>query len=76
TVIAESDPIPQYPWTMRSDLDPALKAQIGSTFLNIDDESVLTPFKADGFAAMTDEDYDGIRKAGQILGLDLSEFVQ
>ena len=76
TVIAESNPIPQYPWTMRSDLDPALKAQIGSTFLNIDDESVLGPFKADGFAAMADEDYDGIRKAGQILGLDLGEFVQ
>ncbi|MGF1496929.1 MAG: phosphate/phosphite/phosphonate ABC transporter substrate-binding protein [Elainellaceae cyanobacterium] len=75
-VIAESDPIPQYPWTMRADLDPELKEDIREAFLNIDDESVLGPFKADGFAAMTDEDYNGIRKAGETLGLDLGEFVQ
>ncbi|MEM9448066.1 MAG: phosphate/phosphite/phosphonate ABC transporter substrate-binding protein [Cyanobacteria bacterium P01_E01_bin.6] len=75
-VIAESDPIPQYPWTMRSDLEPDLQAEIRAAFLNLDSESVLAPFKADGFAAMTDENYDGIRKAGDILGLDLSEFVQ
>ncbi|MEM7773900.1 MAG: phosphate/phosphite/phosphonate ABC transporter substrate-binding protein [Cyanobacteria bacterium P01_A01_bin.37] len=60
-VIAESDPIPQYPWTMRSDLEPDLQAEIRAAFLNLDSESVLAPFKADGFAAMTDENYDGIR---------------
>lgn len=76
SVIAESEPIPQYPWTMRSDLDPELKAQIRSAFLNLQDESVLDPFKADGFAAVDNADYDGIRKAGEILGLDLDEFVQ
>lgn len=75
-VIAESEPIPQYPWTLRSDLAPELKDDIRSAFLNLDDEAILVPFKADGFAAMTDSDYDGIRKAGQILGLDLGEFVQ
>ncbi|MEM0979856.1 MAG: phosphate/phosphite/phosphonate ABC transporter substrate-binding protein [Cyanobacteria bacterium P01_H01_bin.58] len=76
TIIAESTPIPQYPWTMRSDLDPELKVQIQSAFLDIEDESVLGPFKADGFAAMDDTDYDGIRQAGEILGLDLGEFVE
>lgn len=76
TVIAESAPIPQYPWTMRSDLDSELKAQIQAVFLAIDDDSVLQPFKADGFAAMDDADYDSIRKAGSTLGLDLGEFVQ
>lgn len=76
TVIAESDPIPQYPWTMRADLDPELKASVQSAFLNLEDEAVLKPFKAQGFAAMTDEDYNGIRKAGEILGLELGEFVQ
>jgi len=75
-VIAESEPIPQYPWTLRSDLDPALKADIRSAFLNLDDAAILAPFKADGFAEMTDGDYDGIRKAGEQLGLDLGEFVQ
>ncbi|MEO0396368.1 MAG: phosphate/phosphite/phosphonate ABC transporter substrate-binding protein [Cyanobacteria bacterium P01_A01_bin.137] len=75
-IIAESEPIPQYPWTIRSDLDPALKDEIRTAFLELDDDAVLGPFKADGFAAMADEDYDGIRKAGDILGLDLGEFVQ
>lgn len=75
-IIAESDPIPQYPWTMRSDLAPELKADIQAAFLNLTDETVLKPFKADGFAAMEDSDYDGIRKAGTVLGLDLGEFVQ
>lgn len=76
TIIAESEPIPQYPWTMRADLDPELKESIRTTFLEMENEAVLKPFKADGFAAMADTDYDGIRKAGDILGLDLSEFVQ
>jgi len=75
-VIAESEPIPQYPWTLRADLDPALKADIRAAFLNLDDAAILAPFKADGFAEMTDGDYDGIRKAGERLGLDLGEFVQ
>ena len=75
-VIAESEPIPQYPWTLRSDLEPELKDNIRSAFLNLDDESILAPFKADGFAEMTDTDYNGIRKAGEMLGLDLGEFVQ
>lgn len=76
TVIAESDPIPQYPWTMRSNLDPDLKEAIRQAFLSISDESVLGPFNADGFAPMGDDDYDSIRKAGEILDLDLGEFVQ
>ncbi|MGD1943720.1 MAG: phosphate/phosphite/phosphonate ABC transporter substrate-binding protein [Leptolyngbyaceae cyanobacterium] len=75
-VIAESEPIPQYPWTLRSDLDPALQDNIRAAFLNLDDEAILAPFKADGFAEMTDGDYDSIRKAGEMLGLDLGEFVQ
>ncbi|MEM8602645.1 MAG: phosphate/phosphite/phosphonate ABC transporter substrate-binding protein [Cyanobacteria bacterium P01_H01_bin.121] len=76
TVIGESDAIPQYPWTMRSNLAPELKEKISTAFLEIDDESILEPFKADGFAEMTDQDYDSIRKAGEILDLDLGGFVQ
>ncbi|MEM8501938.1 MAG: phosphate/phosphite/phosphonate ABC transporter substrate-binding protein [Cyanobacteria bacterium P01_D01_bin.1] len=75
-VIAESEPIPQYPWTMRSDLDPKLREEVRAAFLNLEDEAILGPFKADGFAEMDDSDYDGIRKAGETLGLDLGEFVQ
>lgn len=76
TIIAESEPIPQYPWTLRSDLDPTLKDDIRTAFLDLEDETILGPFKADGFAAMTDQDYEGIRQAGEILGLDLGKFVQ
>jgi len=73
TIIAESDPIPQYPWTMRADLDPVLQDKIRAAFLELEDETVLEPFNADGFAEISDADYDGIRKAGEVLGLDLEQ---
>ena len=76
TTIAQSSPIPQYPWTMRSTLSPELKEKIRVTFLDLDSDKVLIPFNADGFASITDSDYDGIRKAGKLLGLDLSKFVK
>ena len=75
TLIAESEPIPQYPWTMRSDLSPELKEKVKSTFIELDDAKVLEPFSADGFATISDADYDVIRQAGDLLGLDLSRFV-
>ncbi len=76
TTIAESSPIPQYPWTMRSTLSPELKENIRVTFLELESDKVLKPFNADGFGSITDSDYDGIRKAGKLLGLDLSKFVK
>ena len=75
TLIAKTAPIPQYPWTMRSSLNPELKETIRTAFIELDDEKVLKPFKADGFAVITDQDYDGIRKVGDLLGLDLGKFV-
>ena len=53
-----------------------LKEKIRVTFLDLDSDKVLKPFNADGFASITDSDYDGIRKAGKLLGLDLSKFVK
>jgi phosphonate transport system substrate-binding protein len=70
-VIAESDPIPEYPWVMQSDLLPELKQKIRLSFLNLRDPEILKPLKADGFAPIQDSDYDVIRKAAKILGLDL-----
>ena len=72
-VLAESSPYPQYPWTMRSDLAPALKEQIREAFLGLRDPGVLKPFKADGFGPITDKDYDLIRELGHVLELDLSK---
>lgn len=72
TVLTYSDPFPQYPWAMRSDLNPELKETIKNAFLNLKDDSVLKPFKAEGFAPMTDADYDVVRKLQKSLGLGAS----
>ena len=69
-VIAYSKEYPQYPWTMRSDLKPELKDKIRTTFVNLKDSAVLKNFKADGFAPITDNDYDVIRDMGKLLGID------
>jgi phosphonate transport system substrate-binding protein len=74
TVLQESQPYPQYPWTMRSDLRPELKDKIRAAFLNLTDKDVLKPFKADGFGPITDADYDVIRDLTKLLNLDLSKF--
>lgn len=71
-VLAESKPYPNYPWTMRSDLDPALKTSITNAFLSLQDPAVLKPFKAVAFAPVTDADYDVVRQLSSQLGLDLS----
>ncbi|WP_237396534.1 phosphate/phosphite/phosphonate ABC transporter substrate-binding protein [Okeania sp. KiyG1] len=72
-IIAESKPFPQYPWTMRSDLEPELKTQIQQAFLELEDEAILKPFKADGFQSITDEDYNVVRDLGKLLDLDFAE---
>jgi phosphonate transport system substrate-binding protein len=71
-VIAESKHYPEYPWTMRSNLSPELKQKIRDAFANIKDPAVLKPFKADGFAPITDKDYNPIRKLAKVLNLDLA----
>lgn len=75
-VIAESKPYPQYPWTMRSDLDPQLKTQISQAFTQLKDPEVLEPFKAEGFEPIQDQDYDVVRELGQMLNLDFAQLSQ
>jgi phosphonate transport system substrate-binding protein len=72
-VLAESKPFPQYPWTMRSNLNPELKEKIRSAFINLKDPDVLKPFKAEGFGPITDKEYDVVRNLGSLLKLDLSK---
>jgi phosphonate transport system substrate-binding protein len=72
-VIAESKEYPQYPWTMRSDLSPELKEKVRTAFIELNDKKVLKPFKADGFGAIADKDYDSIRDLAKILNLDLEK---
>jgi phosphonate transport system substrate-binding protein len=72
-VIAETKPIPQYPWTVRSNLDPALKEKIKNAFYDLKDADILKKFKAQGFAPVSDKDYDGLRDTAKILHLDLAK---
>jgi phosphonate transport system substrate-binding protein len=73
-VLQESRPFPQYPWTMRSDLQPELKERIRKAFLSLRDPEVLRPFKAEGFGPVSDRDYDVVRDLGKLLDLDLSKY--
>ncbi len=72
-VIVESKPFPEYPWTLRSDLNPELKEKIREVFVSIKDKDILKTFKADGFAVITDKDYDAVRDLAKVLNLDLSK---
>lgn len=68
-VLEVSKPFPQYPWTMRSNLSPELKEKVKKAFYDLNDKAVLKPFKADGFAPITDADYDVVRDLQAKLGL-------
>ena len=72
-VIAESKPFPEYPWTLRSDLNPQLKKKICEAFLAIKYKDILKTFKAEGFAQVTDKDYDVVRDLAKVLKLDLAK---
>lgn len=73
TVLLKSNPIPEYPWAARHDLDPALIDKLINAFVNITDEAILKPQLATGFVPAADEDYDVIRNVVNVLGIDLEE---
>ncbi len=65
-ILGYSADIPQYPWVMRTDLQADVKQTLKDAFYDLkkgtpEGDAVLKPFKADGFAAITDADYDIIR---------------
>ena len=72
-VVAETKPIPNYPMAMQSSLSPQLKDAIRKAFLDIRDPAILKSFRAEGFAAMTDADYDVLRVTARVLNLDLAK---
>lgn len=73
-VLGYSKPFPQYPWTLRSNLKPELKAKIRAAFLDLKEPAVLKAFKAEGFDAVTDQQYDVVRNLGYLLKIDLAKF--
>lgn len=72
-ILGYSGEFPQYPWAMRSNLNPELKESIRDAFISIDDKEILSNLKAEGFAAIEDSDYDVIRKMGGLLNLDFAK---
>jgi phosphonate transport system substrate-binding protein len=71
-VLAETRPIPNYPMAMQAKLSPQLKAQIRAAFLDIKDPGILKSFRAEGFVATSDADYDVLRNTAKVLKLDLA----
>lgn len=72
-ILAETTPIPNYPMAMQSKLPPQLKDAIRKAFLDIKDPAILKSFRAEGFAPMTDADYDVLRTTAKILNLDIAK---
>jgi phosphonate transport system substrate-binding protein len=69
-VLAQSDPCPNYPWVLRSDLEADLQSAIRRAFLDLKKREVLEPLKAEGFAPVADSDYDVVRNMVRILGIN------
>lgn len=72
-VVKESEPAVNYPWTMQSNLDPALKKRIRDAFLQLKDPAVLEPFEAAAFRPVKSSDYDPLRALAKRLGVDIGE---
>jgi phosphonate transport system substrate-binding protein len=72
-VLKVSEPYPQYPWTLRNTLTPELQEKIKTAFYDLKDPEVLKPLEADGFAPVSDKDYDIVRElAREVMGQDYS----
>jgi phosphonate transport system substrate-binding protein len=74
SVLVVSDPIPNYPMVVQGKLDPGLKASIRKAFLELKDQAILKPFRAEGFVTTDDGAYDILRETAKVLALDLSRF--
>jgi len=66
-ILMTSEPFPNYPWTMQGYLAPELKEALKKAFFELDDMEILKEMKADGFAPITDKDYDKVRALKPVL---------
>ena len=60
-VLAESPAIPEYMWTFREGLDPALKEKVRNAFVHVQDPEALKVFRAEAFIPTVDSDVDRVR---------------
>jgi phosphonate transport system substrate-binding protein len=61
-VLAASPPIPEYLWTFRPGLSPAVKARIRQAFIGLTDSQALAVFRAESFIPAVDSDVDRVRR--------------
>lgn len=71
-IIAQTAPIPNYPWALRSDLAPELKDKIRHALLNMNDPKILEVFHGERFVAIDDRAFDQLREAATKLNIDTS----
>ncbi|PWC42403.1 phosphate/phosphite/phosphonate ABC transporter substrate-binding protein [Azospirillum sp. TSO22-1] len=60
-VLAHSPAIPEYMWTFRQGLDPAVKETIRKAFVGLTDPEALGVFRAEAFIPAVDSDVDRVR---------------
>ncbi len=68
-VLQRSDPIEGYPWAVRGALDKGLVERIAGAFLDLVDPELLKLLRAEGYARVTDADYQYVREQSKRLGL-------
>lgn len=76
--IAYSEPIPSDNLVVNANLDPRLTKKIVKIFLDLSKDPagkkmLRDLYKIDGFIPATDRDYDSVREAFKIAGIDLKE---
>ena len=76
--IAYSDPIPADNLVLRADLDPALGNKVREVFLALSrhaagQKMLRDLYQIDGFVPATDQDYESVREAFKIAGINLKE---
>lgn len=76
--IAYSEPIPSDNLVVSANLDPRLTKKIVNIFLDLSKDPagkkmLRDLYKIDGFIPATDRDYDSVREAFKIAGIDLKE---
>lgn len=79
--IAFSEPIPADNLVINGNLDPAIAAKVEQVFLRLSKDPqgrqmLRNLYQIDGFVPATDHDYDSVRQAFAIAGIQLNEALQ
>lgn len=74
-IVHTSQPIPQSPFVVRTDLNDELKKKFESAMLKVheEDPDSLKPLKAEKYVKGADSDYQLLRDTAKALNLDLSQ---